>query len=109
MKETGFLIILCTAPNPATASQIANTLVKEHLAACCNIVPGLQSIYSWEGQVRTEEEVLIIVKTHAAVYKKIEHRIQEIHPYEVPEILAFSVRDGQADYLKWVGDYVKSD
>ncbi len=109
MNETGFQIILCTAPNPETATQIAKILVREHLAACCNIVPGLRSIYSWKGQICEEEEVLLIIKTHTAVYQTVEKRIQEIHPYDVPEILAIAVQDGQADYLTWVGDYVKSD
>lgn len=97
-------IILCTCPDLATAERIAETVVGERLAACVNIVPGLTSIYRWEGQTRRDIELLLLIKTPPAAYPRLEARIRELHPYQVPEIIALPIQAGSAAYLNWIVD-----
>lgn len=98
-------IVLCTCPDPATAERIAETVVGERLAACVNIVPGLTSIYRWNGQTQRDSELLLLVKTHQAVYPLLEARIRELHPYQIPEIIALPIQAGLAAYLDWIADH----
>ncbi|HRD49987.1 MAG: divalent-cation tolerance protein CutA [Candidatus Competibacter sp.] len=98
------LLILCTCPDPATAERIAETLVGEQLAACANIVPGLTSIYRWQGQIQRDSELLLLLKTRQAIYPLLEARIRELHPYQVPEIIALPIQAGSAAYLDWIAD-----
>lgn len=97
-------VVLCTFPSADKASEIARVLVEERLCACVNVLPGVRSIYRWEGAVQDEPEVLAIIKTTAARYAALAHRITELHPYQVPEILALSIADGHAPYLAWLAD-----
>ncbi len=105
MKKT-FLMILCTAPDMESAEKISTALVAEKLAACCNIVPGLKSIYSWKGEIQKDAEYLIIIKTTRSVYEELEKRIVSLHPYEVPEVIALPVELGNMNYLNWIGQNV---
>ena len=89
-----------TAPNADQASTMARALVEERLCACVNIVPGVRSIYRFDAQIWDEPEVLCIAKTRPALFE----RVFELHPYEVPEILAFNVDDGSPAYLAWLKD-----
>jgi periplasmic divalent cation tolerance protein len=98
------LVIYCTCPDQATAERIAETLVDERLAACVNLVPGLTSIYRWQGQIQRDAEWLLIIKTRRTVYSLLEARLRELHPYEVPEIIALPIQAGLADYLDWIVD-----
>lgn len=91
-----------TMPDAARASALARALVDEGLAACVNIVPGVRSIYRWEGKLQEDEEVLCLIKTRPAVFDRARARILALHPYEVPEILAFAVDDGSPAYLEWL-------
>ena len=102
--ESQPLVVYCTCPDQTTAERIAEALVAERLAACANIVPGLISIYRWQGQVRRETELLLIIKTRGVVYSLLEARIRELHPYEVPEIVALPIQAGAAEYLGWLAD-----
>ncbi len=102
-----FLIVFCTVPDQKTAGEISTALVEEKLAACCNIVPGLTSIYFWKNQVHKDSELLLIIKTTAAAFKKLSRRIEELHPYEVPEIIALTIITGNQSYLSWVDENVK--
>ncbi|RMH95458.1 MAG: divalent-cation tolerance protein CutA [Calditrichaeota bacterium] len=104
--KTEHLIIFCTVPDSETAVHLSRTLVEEKLAACCNIVSGLRSIYFWKGEVCDDSELLLIIKSRLDVYDKLEQRIRELHPYEVPEILALPVYRGWKDYLNWVDEHV---
>ncbi len=97
-------LVLCTCPNEETAVAIANHLVDAGLAACVNIVPGITSIYRWEGQRESSREWLLIIKTHAKVYKALESAVLEQHPYELPELIAVPIGKGLPDYLKWIDD-----
>lgn len=96
--------ILVTAPDAETGARIGRLLVEERLAACVNIVPKVTSIYRWEGDVLEEQEVLMIVKTTAARTPALTKRTVELHPYDVPEVLAMPVLSGFEPYMEWVRD-----
>ena len=81
---------------------MATILVEERLAACVNLVPGLTSIYRWQGTLRREPEYLLLIKTTAARFTQVHERIRALHPYEVPEIIALPIRDGDPAYLNWL-------
>jgi len=96
------LVVLTTWPDIERARAAAHTLVGEKLAACGNVVPGIESIYRWQGEIETSAEVIVIFKTLATAYTKFEGRLRELHPYEVPEIIALPVLAGLPEYLGWV-------
>lgn len=98
-----YYVILNTCPDLETAEAIANTLVDEELAACVNIIPGVRSVYIWEGQRTTSQEHLLLIKAMASDYEAIEETILELHPYELPEIIAVSISAGLPEYLDWLG------
>jgi periplasmic divalent cation tolerance protein len=100
--DSDVLIVLTTWPDAATARAAAQMLVEEGLAACANVVPGVESIYRWEGKVDRASEVLMILKTTVARYAALESRIRALHSYEVPEIVGLRVSDGLPAYLQWV-------
>jgi periplasmic divalent cation tolerance protein len=95
-------VTLVTAPDAETAARIARALVEERLAACVNLVPGVRSIYRFEGRVHDESEVLLIVKARAERAAALETRVRALHPYEVPEVLHLAAAGGSAAYLAWV-------
>lgn len=95
-------VILCTAPNDEQARQIARALVGERLAACVTILPGARSIYRWQGEVCDDAELLLIIKARHEAFPRLMRRLQELHPYEVPEILALAVADASPAYLDWL-------
>ena len=100
------LVVLVTFPDVETARRIVTTLVEERLAACGNLVPGVDSIYRWQGTVETAKEVLVLLKTEKSRYEALESRVKELHPYEVPECLALSVAAGSLPYLRWLKESV---
>ncbi len=108
MKQT-HIAILCTVPTFSVAQEIATELVTSELAACCNILPGVTSIYRWQGKVETDEELIMIIKSTEEKYKAIENSIKELHPYEVPEILSFQIKQGLGKYLHWINEVTKAD
>ncbi len=97
-----FLLVLCTVPEGETGSNIARALVHEGLAACVNLLPGLTSVYRWEGQVGENRETLLLIKTTQERYAALEARIGSLHPYQVPEIVAIRLETGLASYLDWL-------
>ncbi len=96
------LLVLCTCPDEETARSIAAALVAERRAACVNIVGPLRSVFSWQGEVCDQSELLLLAKTTEAAWQALEARIVELHPYDVPEIIAAPVTAGSAAYLDWV-------
>ena len=96
------LVVLCACPDEATATGIATALLAEKLAACVNCVAGIRSMYQWDGQIRDDSEVLLVIKTSAARYAALEALLRTRHPYEMPEIIALPVLAGAADYLNWI-------
>jgi periplasmic divalent cation tolerance protein len=96
------LIAFCTFPEPEVARNVANEVVKLRLAACGNILLQVHSIYRWHDAVESSEEVLAIFKLDSSRYPEFEKKIRAMHPYEVPEIIAFPVSKGLPAYLEWV-------
>jgi periplasmic divalent cation tolerance protein len=101
-KTMNHCIVTITAPAGAPAARIARTLVAERLAACVNIVPRISSIYRWKGKVERATESLLIAKTRGALLPRLIKRVQSIHPYEVPEIVAVPISRGAKSYLAWL-------
>ncbi len=95
-------IIFCTCPNQESAENIANHLINQKLAACVNIIPGVTSVYEWQGKVESSQEHMLFIKTHRDKYDEIERVISNIHPYELPEIITVSIERGLPDYLQWI-------
>lgn len=91
-----------TCPDEGTARRIAARIVEEGLAACVNIVPEVTSIYRWQGAVETASECLLIIKTRAEQLARLERRIAELHPYDVPEFVTVAVEGGSEAYLRWL-------
>ncbi|HSB18828.1 MAG TPA: divalent-cation tolerance protein CutA [Anaeromyxobacteraceae bacterium] len=96
------LVVLVTAPSAEAAAGIARALVEERLAACGNVVPGLRSIYRWEGKLHDDAEALLVLKTTRSRFPALRDRVLALHPYEVPEVLALPVEAGSEKYLAWV-------
>jgi periplasmic divalent cation tolerance protein len=95
------IVVLVTCP-PDKAQQIATALVDERVAACVNVVPNLQSIYRWKGEVQSDGEALLIVKTARDRFEALKQAVLKHHPYELPEVIAVTVDRGHAPYLEWV-------
>jgi periplasmic divalent cation tolerance protein len=101
------LTCFCTCPDAASAEAIARALVEERLAACVNQLPGLRSVYRWEGRVECGDEVLLVAKTTRDRFDALTARVQALHPYELPEVLAVEVAGGLAAYLDWVAEQTR--
>jgi len=95
-------LILNTCPDNETAESIATLLVDKALAACVNILPGIRSIYHWQGERHSDAEVLLLIKASASAYPAIETAIRENHPYQLPEIIAIRIDTGLPEYLAWI-------
>ena len=102
-------LIYCTCPDQKTAERIARHLVSDKLAACVNILPGVSSIYEWQGQIETAQEHLLLIKSQASRYTAIETAIKTLHPYQLPEIIAVAIARGSAEYLKWIDSCLSTD
>ena len=100
------LVVLVTAPSEAAAIEMGRKLVDERLAACVNVVPGLTSIYRWEGQREESPEALLLIKTRPEGYAALERRVLELHPYSVAEVLGLPVAEGAPAYVQWVRESV---
>jgi periplasmic divalent cation tolerance protein len=99
MSET---VSFATCKDAAQAKRIARALVKEKLAACVNIVPGVTSVYTWEGKTEEAREVLLVIKSRNALSKRLTTRIRALHSYQVPEVITIPIASGNPDYLRWV-------
>ena len=100
-------IVLCTTPNAETSQTLACALVETKLAACVNIIPGIRSIYFWEGRVCDDSEQLLMIKTTAERISDVFAEIRRLHPYKVPEGIVLEIRDGPEPYLSWLSETVK--
>jgi periplasmic divalent cation tolerance protein len=106
--HTNHLLVFITTPSVEIGQQIADTLVDKGLAACVNIISPLNSIYLWQGKKQSEEETLLIVKTTQDVFSgKLVPAVQDIHPYDVPEIIALPIVFGAENYLDWIDESTK--
>lgn len=104
--SSDYCLVLCSCPSADAARQLADGLVTDRHAACVSILPGLTSVYGWQGQVESAEESLLLIKTRAANFPALELYIKARHPYEVPEIVAIPVMAGSAAYMAWLGQWV---
>jgi periplasmic divalent cation tolerance protein len=96
------LLVVSTFPDKETATKIAHQLVTDRVAACANILPQVESIYRWKDKIETAAETLVLFKTTIGRYKTLEDKLRQLHPYDVPEIVAFRASEGLPDYLQWV-------
>src|SRR2546421_11683092 len=99
-------IVLTTAGSEAEARKIAHHLVENHLAACVNIIPQVESIYRWQDKVESSREWLLVVKSTAEKFPAVRDAIRELHSYELPECIAISIDEGSPQYLQWLEDSV---
>ena len=102
MATTDALVVLVTVPNAETAEKLAEALVGERLAACVNVLDGVRSIYRWKGAVERDDELLCICKTTRDGFEKLRARVVELHPYDVPEVVALPIELGHTPYLAWL-------
>ena len=100
------MVVLCTFPHLDSARQIGTALVEAQLAACVNLCPAVESIYRLQGKVESAAEVLVVIKTTPAGFGALEKKLLELHPYEIPEIIALPVERVSTAYARWVHDSV---
>jgi periplasmic divalent cation tolerance protein len=101
-----FIIVYVTVGSPDEGDRLAHALVEERLAACVNRVKAVQSVYRWQGKVEQSEEELLIIKTKRELFGRLRSRVQALHSYSVPEIIALPILEGNEGYLKWLADEV---
>jgi periplasmic divalent cation tolerance protein len=102
MSESA-LLVMVSCPESAAAT-LADALVQRRLAACVSILPGMRSVYRWQGRIETAQECLLLAKTTALRYAELEAAVRSLHPYDLPEILAVEVARGLPGYLRWLED-----
>lgn len=101
-RPSGLALCITTAPDAGTAEELVRQLVDERLIACANLLPGLTSIYRWNGEVARDSEVMVLMKAPEALVDRLMQRVSELHPYDLPEFLALSVAEGSSAYCRWV-------
>ncbi len=100
--ENKRLLVISTCPDMECAQEIASAVVGASLVACVNILPGATSVYRWQDQIEQAQELVLLMKTTAEAYPALETAIQDLHPYELPEIIAVPIEAGLAGYLDWI-------
>lgn len=108
MPENKILILISAASNDE-AAKIGRMLVEKKLAACCSIIPKVQSIFWWEGKITEDAEALLLVKTVKAVEQKVIDEVSAVHSYEVPEIISIGLKGGLEKFFNWVDESVIKD
>lgn len=106
MTEPDVRIVLVTGPDAAVLESIGRVLVEERLAACVNVIPGVTSVYRWEGAVQADSEAVAMIKTTQARVADTRSRIVTLHPYDVPEFVVLDVSYGSPEYVRWVRESV---
>jgi periplasmic divalent cation tolerance protein len=100
-------LVLTTCGSLDEARSIAHALVERQLAACVNIVPQVESVYRWQGEIETASEWLLVIKTTAETFDRVRDTLTALHSYELPECIEIPVEDGSAAYLEWIGESVR--
>lgn len=103
------LMILVNVPDESTAHNMARTLVEGRVAACVNVLPGVRSVYRWQGKIEEASEVTLLIKTTQARYMDLEVAVKAAHPYDVPELIALPIVAGLAEYLSWIATETKKE
>ena len=101
------IVIYITTGSISEAKKIGHTLVEEKLVACSNIISPIHSIYNWQGKICDDKEALIILKTKKKLFKQIVKKVEELHSYDVPEIIAMPIIEGSSKYLSWINEETK--
>lgn len=101
------IVVFVTAKDLSEAKRISQKLLEEKLIACANIVEGVKSFFWWQGKIDNAEEVLLILKTQENLFKKIVKTVKSVHSYEVPEVIALPIVDGNPDYLRWIDESLR--
>ena len=96
------VLVLTNLPDAASAQSLAHALVESRLAACVNLLPGVQSVYRWQGVIEHATEVTLLIKTTQRHYPQLQQAIVSAHPYDVPEVIALPISDGHPAYLQWI-------
>jgi len=104
MAKPAYLVVFVTTSSYEEARKIADALVEQRKAACVNIVPKVNSLFRWKGKIEEAEESLLVVKTRAKLFPDVVSTVKGIHSYEVPEIIALPIVEGNPDYLKWIDE-----
>jgi len=99
---TEYIVVLSTVSDESKAHEIARALVEARLAACVTVSPPCRSLYWWEEKIADEKECVLVIKTRAALYEDLEKKLKEIHPYQVPEVIALPILRGSEKYLEWL-------
>ena len=107
MADDDPIVVFLTAPSGEEATRLADLLIGAHLAACVQILPEMESVYRWEGQIERQSEILLIVKTTRGKFADLEREVRALHSYETPEIVAVPIITGSQPYLDWLGESVK--
>jgi len=100
-------VVLTTCGSLEEARRIARQLVEQGLAACVNVVPQIESVYRWKGEVETATELLLVIKTVASAFEPLREAIRRLHTYDLPECVAFAIEEGSPAYLDWIANSVK--
>ena len=101
--QSEFVVVLVTVPSKDLGERIAKWLLEQGLIACANLIESVRSLYSWQGEIQIDKEVLMVLKTRADLFQdKLVPAIQTLHPYEVPEIIAIPIEMGAQNYLNWM-------
>ena len=108
MKKPLFVVIFITTSTKKEAKKISNNLLKEKLVSCVNIIKGVNSHFWWKGKIESANEVLLIAKTESRFFNDIVKIVKTLHSYEVPEIIALPIIDGNKDYLNWISKSIKN-
>jgi periplasmic divalent cation tolerance protein len=102
-----YQLVLTTCPDETVARNIAKHLVTEKLAACVNIIANITSVYTWQEQLQCDSEVQLVIKTEASSFIKLNERINQLHPYDVVEVIALNIQQGDKQYLNWISNSLK--
>ena len=105
-RQPGVVVVLVTCPTVAVGRRLARALLARRLAACVNILPGMESHFWWKGRMDRAREVLLVIKTTRSAFGRLRRAVAGLHPYDVPEILALSVLAGHRPYLRWIASSV---
>jgi periplasmic divalent cation tolerance protein len=97
-------IVMTTAGSQEEAKKIAHALLERRLAACVNIIPQIESVYRWKGQIETATEWLLVIKTHAEAFERVRDAVKELHSYDLPECVMLEVAAGSHEYLAWIAE-----
>ena len=109
MTDEQILMVMSNAPDNASAHALARALVNTKLAACVNILPGVHSVYRWQGRVEDATEVTLLIKTTRRHYPQLQQALVAAHPYDLPEVVAWPLTEGYAPYLNWVAAETSPD